>query len=232
MKPYENRIPTIPIADPCILEIPVKECGDLLIDLRDQNRIAFGPPPEKIDNICYTKVRKTVYEKLCKAQALLPKGIRFCLYEGWRSLDLQKELFQAMYQKNQAHFPELNQQALFVETMKLVSPLVLLDGSLNIPPHSTGAAVDVYLIDDNEVLLDMGIRLDQWSTDIGARISQTDSPYIDQHARNNRNIMSSALSQMGFINYPNEYWHWSYGDRYWAYFTGASWAIYDSINNS
>ena len=29
--------------------------------------------------------------------------------------------------------------------------------------------------------------------------------------------MSRALSTAGFVNYPTEYWHWSYGDRYWAF---------------
>jgi D-alanyl-D-alanine dipeptidase len=23
------------------------------------------------------------------------------------------------------------------------------------------------------------------------------------------------------VNYPTEWWHWSFGDRYWAYATGA-----------
>jgi zinc D-Ala-D-Ala dipeptidase len=23
------------------------------------------------------------------------------------------------------------------------------------------------------------------------------------------------------VNYPTEWWHWSYGDRYWAYQSGA-----------
>ena len=230
MEALDPDMSIISLADPCIVRMLVKECGDPLIDLRSQTTIAFGPPPEKLDNVCYTKLRKAVYEKLCKAQDLLPEGIRFCLYEGWRSLDLQNELFQKMFQKNRAHFPLLSHEELFVETMKLVSPLELLDGSVNVPPHATGAAIDIYLIDNNGVPLDMGILIDQWTSDIGARLSQTKSPYIDQKARNHRNIMSSTLSQMGFVNYPNEYWHWSYGDRYWAYCTRVSWAIYDSID--
>jgi D-alanyl-D-alanine dipeptidase len=30
------------------------------------------------------------------------------------------------------------------------------------------------------------------------------------------------------VNYPTEWWHWSYGDRYWALMTGAPAARYDS----
>ncbi len=220
----------ISIADPCIVQIPIRECGEPLVDLRSQTKIAFGPPPERPDNTSYTKIRKTVYEKLCEAQDLLPKGLRFCLYEGWRSLALQKELFQEMYQNNQDHFPQLSHAELFAETMKLVSPIQLLDGSINIPPHATGAAIDIYLINDHGTLLDMGIRLTDWSSDTGARLSQTDSSYISQTARNNRIMMSTVLSRAGFVNYPNEYWHWYYGDRYWAYCTQADYAIYGSID--
>jgi len=28
------------------------------------------------------------------------------------------------------------------------------------------------------------------------------------------------------VNYPTEWWHWSYGDRYWAFVTGAPHALY------
>ncbi|MBS3904362.1 MAG: D-alanyl-D-alanine carboxypeptidase family protein [Simkania sp.] len=217
------------IADPSIIAIPIKECGEPLVDLRQQTYIAFGPPPERPDNICYTKLRKTVYDKLCQAQDLLPKGIRFCLYEGWRSLDLQNELFQSMYENNRNTQPHLTPQELFIETTKLVSPLVLLDGSRNIPPHATGAAIDVYLIGPDNAPLNMGILLDQWSSDHGGRLSCTHSSYIDQEAKHHRHIMTSALSQVDFVNYPNEYWHWSYGDRYWAYHRQASHAIYNVI---
>ncbi|MDT7587682.1 MAG: zinc D-Ala-D-Ala dipeptidase, partial [Pseudonocardiales bacterium] len=35
-----------------------------------------------------------------------------------------------------------------------------------------------------------------------------------------------ALHSVGFVNYPTEWWHWSYGDRYWAIKTTAAAAIY------
>jgi len=36
------------------------------------------------------------------------------------------------------------------------------------------------------------------------------------------------MQSQGFINYPTEWWHFSYGDRYWAYHQQASYAIYGS----
>jgi D-alanyl-D-alanine dipeptidase len=31
------------------------------------------------------------------------------------------------------------------------------------------------------------------------------------------------------VNYPTEWWHWSYGDRYWALMTGAPAALYGPV---
>lgn len=42
--------------------------------------------------------------------------------------------------------------------------------------------------------------------------------------------MSKALETVGFVNYPAEYWHWSYGDRYWAYHVGHEFALYGIVN--
>ena len=31
------------------------------------------------------------------------------------------------------------------------------------------------------------------------------------------------------MNYVTEWWHWSYGDRYWALMTGADAALYGPV---
>jgi zinc D-Ala-D-Ala dipeptidase len=31
------------------------------------------------------------------------------------------------------------------------------------------------------------------------------------------------------VNYPTEWWHWSYGDRYWAVMTDAPAALYGPV---
>lgn len=43
---------------------------------------------------------------------------------------------------------------IFIETTKFVSPIINLDGSYNVPPHSTGAAIDVYLVNNLGEILD------------------------------------------------------------------------------
>lgn len=213
------------IADPRILAVNIVENKEAMVELKNQSTIAYGPSPEIPNNTDYTQMRKTVYDKLVQAQDLLPKGLRFCLYEAYRSLQLQKMLFDNRFDLVKNQYPHWTQDQVFNDTIKLISPVINQDGSKNIPPHSTGAAVDVYLIDDNGNALEMGIHPKDWMEDDGS-LSQTDAKCISQEAQKNRKIMSDVLHKVGFVNYPTEYWHWSYGDRYWAYHMNEPHAIY------
>lgn len=217
------------LADPEIIAIPIRDNQDPLIDLKDQSIIAFGPSPEIPNNTDYTKMRKSVYEKLVAAQGLLPKHLKFRLYEGYRSLGLQQRLFNDRFDLVQSSNPNLSKDEVFRETTRLVSPLINADGSKNIPPHSTGGAIDIYLIDLNGEIVDMGIKTEDWMQDVDGSISVTDSAKISSEARTNRKIMGDALSSAGFVNYKNEYWHWSYGDRFWAYYKNEPFAIYGTV---
>jgi len=224
----QNKI--ILIADPRVVAIEIKENAEPIVDLINQNKIAYGPSPEIPNNTDYTKMRKTVYEKLLEAQALLPKGVSFCLYEGYRSLTLQQTLFTNRLQLVQSLHSDWSQDQIFVEATKMVSPVVNRDKSRNTPPHSTGAAIDIYLIDEAGKALDMGIHPKDWMLDEDGSVSLTDSPKISSAAQKNRKLMSDVLSQFGFVNYPTEYWHWSYGDRYWAYHKKQPFAIYGTLS--
>lgn len=217
------------ISDPSILKIPIQENQEQLIDLKNQKEIVFGPSPEIPNNPDYTKMRKSVYDRLLRAQALLPKGYKFCLYEAYRSLALQEHLFSGKYDQVKKLHPAWAHEHIFQEATKLVAPLVNLDGSKNTPPHSTGWAIDVYLLDEAGIPIDMGIHPRDWMDDLDGHLSQTNSKKISLKAQYHRKIMGDALTEAGFVNYPTEYWHWSFGDRYWAYHSGCSLAIYGSI---
>lgn len=216
------------LADPIITAIPIVDNQESMIDLKNQHALLYGPSPEIPNNRDYTKMRKTVYDKLIQAQALLPKGLRFCLYEGYRSLDLQNKLFTNRFKKIKKLHPDWSEKQVFIETTRLVSPVVNQDGSHNIPPHSTGGAIDIYLVDAQGKYVDMGIHPKDWMQDNDGSISLIISKTISPEAQKNREIMNHALSAVGFVNYPAEYWHWSYGDRYWAYYKKQSHAIYNS----
>ena len=218
------------ISDPKVLAIPIHDTNEPWVNLTKQNRITYGPSPEIPNNKEYTYLRKAVYEKLKRAQNKLPKGLRFCLYEGYRSPALQKMIFEKQLSNVKKRHPEWSSEQVFLETTKLISPVVNPDHSANIPPHSTGAAIDVYLIDDYGQTVDLGIHPRNWMNDADGVLSLTASNYISLLAKKNRQIMMNALNAVGFVNYPTEYWHWSYGDRYWAYVKQQPHAIYGSFS--
>lgn len=85
-----KRDEIINIADPRVLKIPILESNDILIALKAQDELAYGPVPESsLTKNHYTFVRKRVYEKLYQAQKSLPSGWRFRIYEGFRSSEIQ-----------------------------------------------------------------------------------------------------------------------------------------------
>jgi zinc D-Ala-D-Ala dipeptidase len=47
--------------------------------------------------------------------------------------------------------------------------------------------------------------------------------------RKNRLILLKAATQVGFVNYGFEWWHYSYGDKMWAFVKGKKEAIYGSV---
>lgn len=220
------------ITDPKVLAIPIKECNEPLIDLKDLSDLSYGPPPEcDLTVNSYTKMRKTLFTKLCRAQQDLPNGWHFLLYEGYRSLDVQSMLFDQEYQRLATVYPEKSHEKIFIEATTLVSPVINLDGSMNIPPHNTGAAVDIEVINAKGGLVDMGMAIRDWSH-IDPEICMTKCNKISREALKNRLILLNIMEKHGFVNYPTEWWHYSYGDRYWAFISGKKYAIYGSINTT
>jgi len=57
-----------------------------------------------------------------------------------------------------------------------------------------------------------------------------DAQNISDVAKINRKILENAMISVGFINYPTEWWHWSYGDKYWAFMTRETSAIFNSCD--
>lgn len=73
--------------------------------------------------------------------------------------------------------------------------------------------------------LDLGTPVDA-NPEESAGACFTRAEGITAEARRNREMLGAALTTAGFVNYPTEWWHWSFGDRYWALFSGASAALY------
>jgi D-alanyl-D-alanine dipeptidase len=95
--------------------------------------------------------------------------------------------------------------------------------------HQTGAAVDLTLVEIDESgsevrELDMGTKMQEFN----AR-TLTQNPLVTADQRENRELLLKAMEDAGFVNYPEEWWHFSYGERLWAELTGASETKYAAL---
>ena len=80
------------------------------------------------------------------------------------------------------------------------------------PPHSTGAAIDVTLIDEGGAAIEMGSPIDEIS-----ERSFPDHFAIGSDFGQRRQILNHAMTTAGFKRHWHEWWHFSYGDQIWAW---------------
>ncbi|MFI5862952.1 M15 family metallopeptidase [Streptomyces sp. NPDC051546] len=71
--------------------------------------------------------------------------------------------------------------------------------------HSRGSTVDVTLAELGRGPLDMGTPFDFFDP-----LAHTDSPRVTGTARGHRDLLRRVLGRQGFVNLPQEWWHFTY----------------------
>lgn len=109
------------------------------------------------------------------------------------------------------------------------------------PPHSTGGAIDITLVKADGEPLDMGSPIDELSPrsypDHFANADPDHNPDPDPNPNPNpvptfhqrRQLLKRVLTQAGFVQHPNEWWHFCYGDQMWAWLSRAPYAYYGRV---
>jgi D-alanyl-D-alanine dipeptidase len=204
------------LSDPQVINTPVQDCGEPLAEIASVPVIGLDPR-ERDEAGAYGRVRIGVLERLRSASETLPDGIRFLVIEGHRSSTEQAHRF-ALYEDRLRHSGITDPIDRRRRASAFVSPV-------EVAPHCAGAALDLTLIDADGVELDMGGAVNGHRTG-DEKYCPLDAAGISDQARRNRNLLARAMGGAGFVNYPTEWWHWSYGDRYWALISKADSAIY------
>ena len=215
----------VPISDSAVTVLSICENHEQLFDLLEINNSRIKPMATfnaKYTNTYedYSKVRLGVYNKLLVMLEYLPDNVGIAYFEGFRPLYKQKEYFDNKFKEILQTIPD--KERAYQETSKHVSPFIN-----NIPPHTTGAAIDMTLfsIDEHghEQLIDMG----KFDVIFGPNDQQeTFSTNITDVQRNNRMILLEAATFAGLVNYGFEWWHYSYGDKMWAVVKKQAHALY------
>ncbi len=164
---------------------------------------------------CECFVRIEVYELLKKAAGNLPNGYRFRILDAWRPFALQKELYEdySLAITDQFGLAEKTEADRNAFIRKFVSDPVY---DKDVPPvHTTGGAVDITIIGPDGNGLDMGSGFDEFSDRTYTAFYEASD---NENIKNNRRLLYNIMTGAGFTNLPSEWWHYDYGDRFWAYY--------------
>ena len=209
------------LSDRRVSVIPLRDNGEAMVDLRDVDELRVDSRLADAAG-AYAHLREDTVARLITAQRNLPFGLRLLVIEGYRPLSLQTTYFEDYKAELRAAFPHWTPERLHTEASKYVSPP-------EVAPHSTGGTTDLTLCTADGFELDLGTAVNA-SPIASANACFTASPDISPEARANRGLLARALTEVGMVNYPTEWWHWSFGDRYWALSTGAAATRYGPVD--
>ncbi len=212
--PYPGLV--LLLTDPAVAAVRVLECGEDLVDLRETPELRVDPRKQDGDG-AWARVRTGILDRLLVAQQALPPTVRLLIIEGHRPAALQRHYFDSHRADLARAHPDWSPRRLDAEASMHVSPL-------EVAPHPCGSAVDLTLTDNGDEL-DLGTAVNA-TPEVSAHACFTAADNIPTGAREWRRVLCEALSGAGLVNYPPEWWHWSYGDRYWAAVTGSECSIY------
>jgi len=168
------------------------------------------------ERIFKTKLRKSVVTKISAIiSELSTTNFKLKLVYGYRTLETQTRLFEYFY----------------IQLSKLYSGSELYEQihkNIAIPEvsgHPTGGAIDVCLTDQHGIDLDYGTSI--WSF---GKQSYTFSPFVSRNAWNNRMFLRQLMLDQEFAPFDGEWWHYSFGDKEWAFFYKKPAALYKQID--
>ncbi len=216
-------------------QIPIFECGEPLVEIPLELFAVESPHPyEKLgapygDRSPYY-LRQSVIENLIAAQnylELLKPKWRIQIFDAYRPIAVQQFMVdysfaQAVRERGLTEAElSANQRQEIWQAVYEIWAVPSLDEKTP-PPHSTGAAVDVTLVDDTGEIVNMGSPIDEMSgrshPDYYANSDRKEAEKY--HA--SRQLLRDVMLKADFQRNPREWWHFSFGDQMWAWLNNQS----------
>lgn len=190
------------------------ENGEPLVDMR-----VAAPSVRMARATVIPFVRERVACMCEQVARSLPEGIYLGLVEGWRPIERQQRIYDFMWKSALEAFPNRPYHSLKRTVNRWVAPT-----DQKAPPgHCTGAAVDVWLIDEAGELLDVFSPYDRFEA------APTYVVGLTPEAQKHRDLLVNSMLGAGFSNCRDEWWHYSWGDAGWAVRVGASECVYGLV---
>lgn len=209
-----------------INKIDSKMANEEFIFLPEKNSDVIGKYSDKCNMLDYDKrvpVRKSVYEKLkCVAQKLKKIDENYVLHVvyGYRAMEMQIKYFNEIYEQAKNNFDKEIDLYEYIHE-KIAVPKVA--------GHPTGGAVDIEIWDTkNNKSLDFGSDILDWNT----QKCYYENEELTETERKIRKLLRTVMMSEGFAPYDGEWWHFSYGDKEWAFYYKKEMALYNQVNAS
>ena len=224
--------------------IKINECNEPLVSI-PESIFRLTPHPYMSLGAPYLTgvdpwvLRPSVLKRLIRAQQYLSDispHLQLALFDAWRPISVQKFMFNYTIQETckskGININDFSANGDINDVIEEVGRFWAKPSSnpLTPPPHSTGAAIDLTLADITGNPLDLGGKIDfigaESSPDFYKKenLGMPCSKYQVFH--NRRSLLFSVMEQAGFVQHPNEWWHFSYGDQLWSWLSNQGNPIY------
>ncbi len=223
-------------------KIPIKENKDKLIPIPSSFKFIsphpyydLGAPYKEKEGIW--KLREEVVKRLIKVNKYLKlknNNFHLLIYDSWRPVEVQEFMFNRAFRLECKILDidicgkDMQQYPLVKKKVEKFWAYPSFDERFP-PPHSTGGAIDITLADNFGNILDMGSNIDQMDEKSNPDFYKN---IVSEEANiwnDRRNLLKEVMVEFEFVQHPNEWWHFSYGDQLWAWEKKKRNALYGRI---
>jgi D-alanyl-D-alanine dipeptidase len=179
------------------------ECGEPLVEIDGPKIVVLHSYAKQGREHAVDRqwLRRGTLDRLNRAAANLPPRFGFAVWDAWRPIALQRELYESML------------GTLGADIEVFVAPPN--EDPDSPPPHVTGGTVDLTLTWDG-VPLELGTAFDECVGATAAVAYET----VPGPERDLRRLLYHTLRAQGFVVLAEEWWHFEYGTRLWSALTG------------
>jgi zinc D-Ala-D-Ala dipeptidase len=223
-------------------QVPIAECGEPLLAIPLAVFAGVNPHPYQALGAPYGDrspfwLRAGVLHRLHQAQANLQRiqpGWCLQIYDAYRPIPVQQFMVEHSFGQL------INSQGWVKAELTSQQVADLYERVFQFwakpshdpctpPPHSTGAALDLTLLDAEGCRLAMGGEIDEIAEYSHPDFYAGDLAPEAQVWHRHRQLLRDVMHQAGFRQHPNEWWHFSYGDQLWAWQAGETLAVYGGV---
>ena len=222
--------------------IPIEDNKDKLIAIPNFFKFInphpyfnLGAPYKNKEGIW--KLREEVVKRLIKVNKFLKlknNSFYLLIYDSWRPIEVQEFMYNRAFRLEckrlniEASVKDMERYPIIQKKVEKFWAYPSFDEKCP-PPHSTGGALDITLADKYGNEMDMGSNIDQMDEksypDFYKNIETEEATIWNDR----RSLLKEIMVQFEFVQHPNEWWHFSYGDQLWAWKNKKANAVYGKI---